>query len=274
MTQGQQNYIESVYNALKKHAPAYNIKCYSAIISQAIIESAWGLSTLASKYNNHFGLKCGSSWKGKSVNLATKEEYQVGVVTDIRDNFRAYNSLEEGVKGYLEFINTKRYSNLKGVTDYKTYITLIKQDGYATSSSYINTLINVVEQYNLTKYDNITTITKTDNKKEKYNIGTLVKVSSYYASSTDANSKAVIKNAIGTITYIKSGAKNPYLLNDGAIGWCNDGDIREVINTSLEEVAKEVINGKWGNGEERRKRLTQAGYDYNIIQQEVNRLVR
>ena len=42
---------------------------------------------------------------------------------------------------------------------------------------------------------------------------------------------------------------------------------------SVNEVAQEVINGKWGNGEERKKKLTEAGYDYNEVQAEVNRIL-
>lgn len=41
---------------------------------------------------------------------------------------------------------------------------------------------------------------------------------------------------------------------------------------SVAELAKEIIEGKWGNGEERKKKLTDAGYDYNAVQKEVNRL--
>lgn len=43
---------------------------------------------------------------------------------------------------------------------------------------------------------------------------------------------------------------------------------------SVEEIAKEVINGKWGNGEERKKRLTEVGYDYSTIQKKVNELLK
>lgn len=60
----------------------------------------------------------------------------------------------------------------------------------------------------------------------KYKVGDRVKVSSYYVSSTDPISKAVIKNEEGVITRIESGARNPYLIDDGRVGWCNDGDIR------------------------------------------------
>lgn len=65
---------------------------------------------------------------------------------------------------------------------------------------------------------------------EKYSIGDRVKVSSYYASSDAPIDKAVIKNAEGTITRIVKGARNPYLLENGKIGWCNDGDIRSKVN--------------------------------------------
>ena len=42
---------------------------------------------------------------------------------------------------------------------------------------------------------------------------------------------------------------------------------------TVAEIAKEVIQGKWGNGEERKKRLTAAGYDYGQIQRKVNELL-
>lgn len=61
----------------------------------------------------------------------------------------------------------------------------------------------------------------------KYKVGDRVKVSSYYASSTDPVSKAIYRNITGTITKaLDNGCNNPYLLDDGNIGWCNDGDIR------------------------------------------------
>lgn len=129
----------------------YNV--FSPIIAQAVIESKYGQSGLA-KYHNYFGLKCGSSWKGKSVNMKTKEEYSVGTLTSIRDNFRAYSSMEEGVKGYFDFISTKRYANLKSASTPKEYLERIKADGYATSSTYVNTNMNCINKYDLTRWDN------------------------------------------------------------------------------------------------------------------------
>ena len=146
-------FIEKIANCVDKYAYLYGIEVHSPIIAQAILESGWGKSGLASKYHNYFGLKCGSSWKGKSVNMATKEEYKVGTLTNIRDNFRVYDSMEAGVKGYFEFINTKRYANLKGVTSPEEYVKRIKADGYATSSTYVNNIMRVIRDNNLTRFD-------------------------------------------------------------------------------------------------------------------------
>ena len=137
MTTEQKTFIENIAAAARKHAANYGIAVISPIIAQAINESGWGKSTLAAKYHNYFGMKCGSAWKGKSVNMSTCEEYEVGVLTQIKDNFRVYDSLEEGVKGYFDFISASRYANLKGVTDPKTYIENIKADGYEIAQEVI-----------------------------------------------------------------------------------------------------------------------------------------
>ena len=146
-------FIEQIASYVKKYAGDYGIMVHSPIIAQAILESGWGRSTLASEYNNYFGLKCGGAWNGKSVNMATQEEYEVGVMTDIRDNFRVFDSMAEGVAGYYDFISTKRYANLKLAQTAQEYAERLKADGYATSSTYVNTLVNTVKKYNLTKYD-------------------------------------------------------------------------------------------------------------------------
>ena len=100
----KQNFIESIAGYVRKYANTYRIMVHSPIIAQAILESRWGESELAAVYHNYFGLKCGTKWAGKSVNKKTMEEYQVGTLTQISDNFRAYDSMEEGVKGYFDFI--------------------------------------------------------------------------------------------------------------------------------------------------------------------------
>lgn len=146
-------FIEQIAKYVSKYAYVYGIEVHSPIIAQAILESDWGESELARKYHNYFGLKCGNSWKGKSVNMATKEEYNVGTLTNIRDNFRVYDSMEDGVKGYFRFINTSRYANLKGVKNPEEYIKRIKFDGYATSSKYVDNIMRVIRDNKLTRFD-------------------------------------------------------------------------------------------------------------------------
>lgn len=213
-------FIEVIAKYVIKYANDYGIKVHSPIIAQAILESGWGGSTLASKYNNFFGLKCGGSWKGKSVNMATKEEYTVGTLTDIRANFRVYDSIEDGVKGYFEFINYSRYANLKGVEDPEEYCRRIKADGYATSSTYVTNLMRVIRDNNLTRFDG----TQENVEKE--------------------NEDMVSGEIVGTQL---TGA--------------------EII----ELLAKEVIKGRYGNGNDRKKKL---GKLYPIVQKRVNELCK
>ena len=149
----KETFIQKVAEKVRKYAPLYGICVHSPIIAQAIIESGWGKSGLASKYHNYFGLKCGSSWKGGSVNMSTKEEYKPGVVTNIRDNFRTYEDFDAGIRGYFEFINTSRYANLKGVKSPEEYLRRIKADGYATSSKYVNNIMRVIRDNKLTRFD-------------------------------------------------------------------------------------------------------------------------
>lgn len=146
-------FIETIGPIIQEEAKSRGYKVCSAIIAQACIESAYNTSLLSVKYHNYFGMKCGSAWKGPSVNLATKEEYNSQLVS-IRDNFRCYPDMIAGVKGYFDFISMSRYANLKNATTAQEYLELIKKDGYATSSSYVNTCMNVVKRYGLnTKYD-------------------------------------------------------------------------------------------------------------------------
>ena len=153
MTKEQSDFIGRIAPIIQKYAPQYQIAACSPVIAQAILESGWGKSKLSAKYFNFFGLKCGSKWTGKSVNMTTQEEYKAGVKTTIKDIFRVYDSMEDGVKGYFEFIQLERYHNLRGITDPRKYLETIKADGYATSSTYVTELMKVIETYGLTKYD-------------------------------------------------------------------------------------------------------------------------
>ena len=85
--------------------------------------------------------------------MRTQEEYMEGTLTSIRDNFRVFDSMEEGVKGYFEFIQLERYRNLQGIRDPQEYLETIRADGYATSFSYVEDCMKVIRQYELTRFD-------------------------------------------------------------------------------------------------------------------------
>lgn len=147
-----ESFLTEIAPLMVKEARKRGYKIVSTAIAQAIIESNWGMSGLA-KYHNYFGLKCGPKWAGKSVNMKTKEEYIPGQLSTIRDNFRAYDCMVDGVKGYYDFISSPRYFNLKIASTPKQYAEYLKADDYATSSTYVNTLVNTVNKCNLTVYD-------------------------------------------------------------------------------------------------------------------------
>lgn len=152
-TSQAKEFIKHIAPLMQAEAKSRGYKIVSTAIAQAVIEGAAGTSSLAKNYHNHFGLKCGSKWKGASVNMKTKEEYKVGTLTTIKDNFRAYANDVEGVKGYYDFISTTRYANLKKATTPLEYAQMLKADGYATSSTYVNTLVSTVNKYDLNQYD-------------------------------------------------------------------------------------------------------------------------
>ena len=149
----KEEYLKMVAPVIVNVAKEKGYKYPSAIIAQSIIESAWGKSQLANKYFNYFGMKCGSHWSGKSVNLFTKEEYTAGTLTAIKDNFRVFDNLESGIRGYFDFISSSRYSELKTATSSKNYLELIKKAGYATSSKYVENVYRIVTDNNLLVYD-------------------------------------------------------------------------------------------------------------------------
>ena len=151
----RKQFVIDIANYVRKYAPQYGINVYSPIIAQAIHESGWGESKLSAKYHNYFGLKCGTKWTGKSVNMKTQEEYSAGTLTTISANFRAYDSMEEGVKGYFDFIQLPRYSNLKGITSPRKYLETIIADGYATGKSYVDHVMNLINLYSLTQFDGV-----------------------------------------------------------------------------------------------------------------------
>ena len=128
----------------------------SVVIAQAICESGWGQSTIMMKANAIFGIKATSSWKGKVYNANTQECYDGSTYTNITACFRAYNSLAESISDYFDLITKlERYRKACVSNSPLECITAIKNGGYATSPTYINTIMSIINSNNLTKYDNV-----------------------------------------------------------------------------------------------------------------------
>ena len=126
----------------------------SITLAQGIIESDMGRSRLATEANNHFGIKCHDDWTGP-----------VARHSDDRRNecFRKYRIPEESYKDHSDFLKSEpRYKFLftLGESDYKGWARGLKKAGYATNPEYANMLIRKIEEYNLSKFDNVTTISE------------------------------------------------------------------------------------------------------------------
>lgn len=169
MTESQKKFADEIARYVKELGPKYNILVVSPIVAQAILESGWGTSTKAKK-NNFFGLKCREGrvtcHNGTFVD-GSSEQNPDGTYISITDQWYSFETVRDGIEGYLQFINISRYENLKGVTDWEKYIELIREDGYATSLSYVTNLKNVVKNNNLTIYD-------TETKQEDTNMSITV----------------------------------------------------------------------------------------------------
>lgn len=160
----REQFINEIAKYVQKYAPKYGIKVCSPIIAQAVLESAGGTSELAKNAHNYFGLKykVGRCPTASGIYYkAGSEQNADGSYTTSAMQWYKFNSLEDCVVGYFDFINISRYSNLKGVTNPKTYLEYIKADGYATSLKYVDNVYKVIQTYNLTRFDNVKEETKT-----------------------------------------------------------------------------------------------------------------
>lgn len=119
----------------------------SVTLAQALLESRAGTSSLAINARNHFGIKCGSSWTGN---------YYVMTDDAPNEHFRVYNSVDQSYEDHSKFLrNNQRYGSLflLSPNDYKGWCYGLKKAGYATNPAYAQNLIQLIEDYQLYKYD-------------------------------------------------------------------------------------------------------------------------
>jgi len=118
----------------------------SITLAQGILESGNGESYLATEGKNHFGIKC-HGWEGKEIYADDDKENEC---------FRKYKKVQQSYRDHSKFLTThSRYSSLfeLEITDYKGWAKGLKKAGYATSPTYAENLISVIERYNLQRFD-------------------------------------------------------------------------------------------------------------------------
>jgi len=126
-------------------------------LAQAILESDAGRSKLARKANNHFGIKCGNNWTGKTYEKKDDDYDNRGKL--IESCFRSYKKAEESFIAHSEFLRdpskTFRYGFLFRLDpmDYEKWAQGLKRAGYATSATYDRKLIDIIERFKLYEYD-------------------------------------------------------------------------------------------------------------------------
>lgn len=138
-----EQYIKRFLKTAKAEAERYNIPV-SITLAQGIIESNAGRSELAKKHNNHFGIK----WRGVGKYAVYKDDTP-------KDRFQVYKSAWRSYRAHSELLTNSRYGHLTKLhrLDYRKWAKGLKKCGYATAPKYAEILINVIERYQLWKYD-------------------------------------------------------------------------------------------------------------------------
>ncbi|HAQ6728318.1 TPA: glycoside hydrolase family 73 protein [Enterococcus faecium] len=153
--QSHQQFIERLVPHAQELQDGYGV-LPSIILGQAILESNWGKSTLASKYNNLFGIKAYGDQK--KVSLETKEFVNEEWIT-IQGDFKVYDSWEQSMDDHTQLFvqgvdwNPALYEKVITATNYQEAVQALQDAGYATDPGYAQKIIQVIETYQLNQYD-------------------------------------------------------------------------------------------------------------------------
>ena len=121
----------------------------SVTLSQMAHESNFGMSPLARKGNNYFGIKCTRQWLLAGKPFSTHDDDRKG------EKFCNYSTVRESVEHYAHILSSERYKSCyrHSVTDYHGWLTAIKRCGYATSDDYVQCCEKIIRQFKLYRYD-------------------------------------------------------------------------------------------------------------------------
>lgn len=202
-----EHYISVYKNIAVSEMKKYGIPA-SITLAQGILESGSGKGTLATKANNHFGIKC-HNWEGKKIYHDDDRRQEC---------FRKYKSAHRSFRDHSEFLaDRKRYAKLFQLDkdDYKGWAKELRRAGYATDKRYPQKLIALIERYDLTKFDEKPSKRK---KRKVVQTYTVAKGDTLYSISREHNITVkelqLINDIVGTelnigqILKIKSSVKN------------------------------------------------------------------
>lgn len=188
---------QSFIKEISSHAVAIQKKhrlLPSLIIAQACLESGFGSSRLAKEGKNLFGIK--GTYNGSFVEMNTKEWDRKTGWFSVKAKFRKYPSWQDSIEDHaLLFVHglsrekSNRYKALIGETDYKKASMAVKTAGYATNPDYPQLLNRIIEQYNLTQYDNHVKHTNSSATPHSYTVkqgDTLATISHRYGTTVQA----------------------------------------------------------------------------------------
>lgn len=175
------NYINNYSTIAKDEMAKYGIPA-SITLAQGILESGAGRGELTKKANNHFGIKCHTTWTGDRVYHDDDE---------LQECFRKYKDPKYSFRDHSLFLTGRsRYSDLFSLRkdDYKGWARGLKKAGYATDPKYPNKLISIIDRYDLTKYDEeVLGKKKTNNSPSKVKTYTVQKGDTLYSLSRRFN---------------------------------------------------------------------------------------
>ncbi|WP_270216861.1 glycoside hydrolase family 73 protein [Pediococcus pentosaceus] len=133
-------------------------KLYASVaMAQAVLESGYGTSSLAQEAHNLFGIKADSTWKGATYTKSTKEVINGRTVT-INASFRKYASIKDSIADYAKKLESRaQYANAFAPksANYVASIKAIKASGYATSTTYVGSIINCINSNGFFKLDGL-----------------------------------------------------------------------------------------------------------------------
>lgn len=150
----REGYIEQHKELAMSQMYAFNIPA-SIVLAQALLETGNGAGELATNANNHFGIKCKKEWTGETYAWKDDDYDENGKL--IQSCFRAYPSVAKSYEDYGKFLSGRsRYGVLFTYgKDYKKWAYGLKAAGYATSSTYSENLIKIIEANQLYLYDTV-----------------------------------------------------------------------------------------------------------------------